>query len=792
MGTSRFRKKSAGATDAITEWPNRLLKAMAGGRLKRFIDRRWPLTLVTSLLVALFVSPELIVFTPDYQEGEYVQRAVKARHSMTVEDVESTRARREQAAGETPPVYDINSETASEQARRLDDAFDRLGDALGFESNSASGEVRLTSRDELADARSRFLETLGTEALGPQEFQTLANPSVAAEVRGLARQILELSTDRYVVTDLDEFRTRLDEMPKGKRVYVVRDVATGKESSESGTEKVVDASAFEKDAERRVRLAATDKRAAQIAAKIGVALSGVNTTFNPAQTAKRRQDAREAVLPSLVKYAKNQVIVGEGEKITAEKLAILNQIHLGAPGASRWFAFAATASLVFLLQYIVIVFGQRNIRKFRVATRDLALLGLVVVGTALLARLGTLVSGVVTETFEFMPDTAMHYAMPVAATAMLVRIVLNSEVAIFAALIVSVIAGLLLGGDHAFTVYVLIGSVAGAHFVGRQSRRLMLLRAGLFVGLVNAATLVGLEALPGSWSDFASWSTLFDVVGGAVGGALCGVMVLAALPVVESLFGYTSNISLLELASLNHPLLKDMVLRAPGTYNHSTIVGSLAEAGAESIAANPLLAKVAAIYHDVGKLNKPEYFSENYPPDENPHDKLYPSMSVLILTSHVREGVELARRHRLGDQIVDVIRQHHGTSLIRKHFERAKQSADGRTSLNEEDFRYPGPRPQTREAALVMLANAVEVRAGQLPNPTPARLEECISDTINEFFLDGQLSESDLTLRDLGRVSKAFLKVLAGFYHSRIEYPEDANAKKRPLQVVQGHPGSNS
>ncbi|MCL4234516.1 MAG: phosphohydrolase, partial [Deltaproteobacteria bacterium] len=142
--------------------------------------------------------------------------------------------------------------------------------------------------------------------------------------------------------------------------------------------------------------------------------------------------------------------------------------------------------------------------------------------------------------------------------------------------------------------------------------------------------------------------------------------------------------------------------------------------------------------------------------------------------------------------IVDVIRQHHGTSLIKKHLERAKQNPDGRTSLNEEDFRYPGPRPQTREAALVMLANAVEVRAGQLPNPTPTRLEECIDGTVNEFFLDGQLSECDLTLRDLGRVSKAFLKILAGFYHSRIEYPEDANAKKRPLQIVQGHPGSNS
>ncbi|MCL4236024.1 MAG: hypothetical protein KJ042_16070, partial [Deltaproteobacteria bacterium] len=407
MGTSRSRKKSAGATDAITEWPNRLLKAMSGGRLKRFIDRRWPLTLVTSLLVAIFVSPDLIVFMPEYREGEYVQRAVKARHSITVEDVESTRARRAQAASETPPVYDINSDTASEQARRLDDAFDRLGEALGFETHSASGEVRVTSREELADARQRFLENLGVDVVNAQEFQALASPVTAAEVRALARQILEWSTDRFVVTDLDEFRSRLDEMPKGRRVYVVRDVATGKEAIESGTEKVADAASFEKDAERRVRSAANEQRAAQIAAKIGVALTGVNTTFNPAQTAKRRQDAREAVLPSLVKFAKNQVIVGEGEKITSEKLAILNQIHLGSQGAGRWFSFAATSALVFLLQFTVIVFGQRNIRKFRVATRDLALLGLVVVGTALLARLGTLVSGVVTETFEFIPDTAL-------------------------------------------------------------------------------------------------------------------------------------------------------------------------------------------------------------------------------------------------------------------------------------------------------------------------------------------------------------------------------------------------
>lgn len=773
------------------------MRRLAGGPWARWLGKRWPTAVATSILVALFVAPDLVLLAPDYREGEFTQRAIKSRRTVTVEDVESTRARREQAALESPPVYDFRSELAPSQVRRIDDAFDRIRLVMGLDfadAEAEGGQISLVSKEELQDAQERFAETLGVDALSAADFQALTKARYSSELRALLRRVVEAAGERFIVNDWAAFNENLDAMSKSRRAVLVRDPAQDEESLEIKLDQFADLTVALREAEAAVKADAAAQPARSAALKIAAALVSPNTFYNPTVTEERRLAARNAVLPSMVKYAKNQVIVGEGEKVTAEKLAILEQVHRGASGTHQWLSFLSTTLLVLLLQWVVMTFAERNVSKFRVKPRDLLMLALVVTGSAFLSRLGKFIGLTVGEAVEFIPDSAIYFVLPIASAAMIVRIVMNSEVAFFLAVVVSAISGLLLGGDHAFATFVLLGSIGGAHFVRHASRRAQILKAGVWVGLINAATVLALQGFGGVLDDLLRWHTLIEVAGGFVGGLLAGMMVLAILPFIESLFGYTSNISLLELASLNHPLLKDMVLRAPGTYNHSTIVGSLAEAGAEGIAANPLMAKVASIYHDIGKLNKPQYFSENYTPDDNPHEKLYPSMSVLILTSHVREGVEMARRYGLGDQITDVIRQHHGTFLIKKHYDRALAAAQAKgATIREDDFRYPGPKPQTREAALVMLANAVEVRARTLPNPTPARLEQTVEDTINAIFLDNQLSECDLTLKDLGRVSRAFLKVMAGFYHSRIEYPEDPAAKReRKFQVVEDFSRSNS
>jgi putative nucleotidyltransferase with HDIG domain len=261
-----------------------------------------------------------------------------------------------------------------------------------------------------------------------------------------------------------------------------------------------------------------------------------------------------------------------------------------------------------------------------------------------------------------------------------------------------------------------------------------------------------------------------------VGGLISAGFVSGFIPVIETLFHYTTDIKLLELANLNAPLLRDLMIKAPGTYHHSVVVGNLVEAAAESINANPLLARVAAYYHDIGKASKPLYFIENQGGEENRHDKLTPSMSALILISHIKEGAELAREKHLGQPIIDIIRQHHGTGLIKYFYERAKNQAEAHgQTVEEKDFRYPGPKPQTREAGIVMLADCVEAASRTLINPTPDRIQGMVQNIINRIFTDGQLDECELTLKNLHEIAKSFNRILNGIFHHRIDYPEQVH-----------------
>ena len=266
------------------------------------------------------------------------------------------------------------------------------------------------------------------------------------------------------------------------------------------------------------------------------------------------------------------------------------------------------------------------------------------------------------------------------------------------------------------------------------------------------------------------------------GGLLTGILALGLTPIMEATFRYSSNIRLLELLNLDQPILRELMLVAPGTYHHSLVVGQMVEAAAETIGANPMLAKAAAYYHDVGKIKKPVYFVENQMAGENKHEKLAPSMSSLILIAHVKDGVELARKHHLGEAIVDIIRQHHGTSFISYFYHKAKTQAANPQQVKIEDYRYPGPRPQTKEAGLVLLADQVEAASKTLTEPTPARIQGMVQKIINNVFADGQLDECELTLKDLHHIAKSFNKILGGIFHQRIQYPQSVE-RKRSMKI---------
>lgn len=322
-----------------------------------------------------------------------------------------------------------------------------------------------------------------------------------------------------------------------------------------------------------------------------------------------------------------------------------------------------------------------------------------------------------------------------------------------------------LAGNNFYSgVLFLVSGISSAVLVFGARKRSRIIRGGFITGLIQAFTLFCAENFSMKYG--------YDYLILFINGIACGIMVIGVLPVFEYLFKTVTNISLLELADFNHPLLRQMTLEAPGTYHHSLVVGNLSDAAAIGVGANGLLARIGAYYHDIGKLSKPEYFSENQGLDfKGKHDDLSPTMSKLLIMNHVKEGVELAKKFKLNPHLIDIIREHHGSSLVFYFYRRALENSQETEEVKEEGFRYPGPKPKTREAAIVLLADSVEAATRTLKEPAPAAIEELVHKIINNKFIDGQLDECDLTLKDLEKIAAVFSRILGGIYHSRITYP---------------------
>jgi cyclic-di-AMP phosphodiesterase PgpH len=360
------------------------------------------------------------------------------------------------------------------------------------------------------------------------------------------------------------------------------------------------------------------------------------------------------------------------------------------------------------------------------------------------------------------------YLIPIAGIGILIALLLSVNSSFILILIFSIIFALVLQGRLDLFLVLFLGGTAGAIYARNTRRRSRLLSAGLFVGIFNFFIICCF----GFFKTRAIMLFLREGVWGLGSGIVSSFLVMGFLPVFEMLFNKTTNITLLELSDLNSPILKELILKAPGTYHHSLIVGNLAEAACDAISANSLLARVGSYYHDIGKLNKPEYFSENEIDIKSRHAELMPTMSALVIVNHVKDGVELAKRYKLPRSLMDFIEQHHGTGLIYYFYQRALEKVEDEAVLKEEDFRYPGPKPQTKEAAVVLLADSVEASSRTLSDPTPAKIKALTQKIINNKFIDGQLDECDLSLKDLNKIAECFSKILTGIFHSRVEYPQ--------------------
>ncbi|RJX29599.1 MAG: HDIG domain-containing protein [Dethiobacter sp.] len=480
-----------------------------------------------------------------------------------------------------------------------------------------------------------------------------------------------------------------------------------------------------------------------------------NMFYNAEATEANRETARQAVEP--VRILKKSLIVQEGEKITEKHMAQLEALGVLGPRIHR----GGYAGL-FLILVIVFIIVALYLYLFNKDIYDsftyLSLLGLIV--------LITLVFGLAARFFS-------GYLMPVAMGGILITVLFEPRLAVLVNIILALLLGFVIDGEFHFIIVSLLSGLVAIYSVSCLQRRSDLTRAGLYVAGVNIATIIALLLLTRSFQldyDFLREFSI-AVLAGFGNGLFSAVMAIGLLPYLESAFGLTTAITLLELADPGRPLLRKLLMETPGTYHHSIVVGNLAEAAAEAVRADPLLSRVAAFYHDIGKTRRSYFFVENQFTSDNPHNKISPNLSALIIRSHVKDGVDLARKERLPLPIIEIIQQHHGTSLISFFYRQAMDNGKG-IAVPEEEFRYEGPLPQTKEAAIILLADAVEAAVRSLSRPVAGRVEGMVRRIIKEKLNDGQLDEAPLTLKDLDKIGDTFVHILSGVFHQRIEYPE--------------------
>ena len=733
----------------------------------RFLIGFFALAALSTLLLARTHSS--LTSAEVYQEGDIVRADVVAPADITAEDARQTEARREAARRETPPVWDYDparTETAVQSFRASWAALRRQAAAREAAANSnASNANALRERAELSWP--------GEAADGQAVARAIAAHNFDSGALELLAHMIQDAGGGYVY-DASELE-RLREEPFVRDVRVT-DARTGARA----TVNVLQTPLFdvgqtrERLRDRVMQLPGWKPAEREALASALTPLVGPTLSFNPAATRAARDEAAGAVAPTLVVLKRNQTVAREGDTVTPQML--------GQFAAIRFYSHTERRPQLYAGLFIfacALYWGAWRFTEYRAtittlplsAPRGFALVGLSVLAGLALMRAGfALAEGIASQsTHAPTNDVSLWtFAIPFAASALLVTMLVDTQLALITAVLTAVFAGLLAPGGMLTSCFALVSSSSAIYGIGRYRERQSVTKAGLMVGAVNAGLAVAV--MLSSQKPLTLNAVALATACGLAGGLLTAIFTAGLLPVGESLFGILTDVRLLELSNADLPVLGQLALRAPGTNQHSHAVGRLAEDAARAVGANSLLTRIGALYHDIGKLASPEYFVENQTGD-NAHDRLRPTQSARIITSHVTYGLKLAREIGLPKQIADFIPQHHGTRTLHFFLRKAQaQAADGE-AVDEREFRYPGPKPQFKEAAIMMLADSCEAAARSLARPDPENINTIVSKIFDAIVSDGQLDECDLSLRELTRIRESITASLVAIYHTRIDYP---------------------
>lgn len=730
----------------------------------------WLLLIIITVLFTITHYPKQSKISYSYSLGDVAQRDIKAPKNFFIEDREATNNKKNEVKESVRSVYDFDANLVGKISGNIDAAM-KIPRQLFI---TPSGDP-LDPEPTLAivmETKPAFEEKLGI-VISNGAYAILYKNQFSPDISLKIKTIIEKVLTNGIVANKEIL---LKESHKG---IILRTIG----STEERTVNNLKVFYGPDQANAMVRI-----EGQPILKDINYTLSNLivdlcqnllhpNITLNKNETEKRIQEAKDQIKPILYKIKAGEMILREGERVDKVQLVKLLALQEQVEEKDIFVSSAGIALITFFSILVIYLLFLKDHKRLRTAhNKHILFLALGLALYLTFAKFSTYIAQSANPEVTWdISSVSFYMIIPIPAAAMLTCLFLGFDIALFFTIILSLLTSLAFSGSFEVFVFFFLSSVTAAYWVNEKQERRNFIIAGFKLAVFNVVLALSLGFYSLAQPDVMILAK--EVILAFCGGLFSATFTIGFTPLIEVLFDYTTDSKLMEFSNLDQPLIKKLMIEAPGTYNHSVIVATLAEAAASAIDASSLKAKVMGYYHDIGKLDKKLYFIENQADGKNRHDKLSPSMSALILIGHVKKGVELARKYKLGEEIIEGIIQHHGTSLIKYFYQKSLNS--GNDTVKEDDFRYPGPKPQTREAAIVMLADVVEAAVRALERPTPARIQGRVKELINDIFADGQLEECELTLKDLHKIAKSFNNILTSIYHSRIEYTDKSQEKKK-------------
>ncbi|CAI9388560.1 HD family phosphohydrolase [Niallia sp. Sow4_A1] len=704
---------------------------------------------ITFFKITLFVLIGVILFFTLYGNVKPEKLNVQLfsvadqtiRSPITVEDKESTEKKKEEAKNQVQDVYVVNKEIAQNRVDLISSIFDSVT------------EVNNEVEKELEEKRKKAEED-------DKDKESIKEPTVDEKLEllkgKLTNEVTNEIMDRSLKSLIPYSEDQL-EIAKDITVTAIHTVMNGKIPSDE----VENAKKRVEDILKVNDGLTSDLKSASI--DLGRFAIIQNEFYDPTATEEMRQQAVDNV--ESIRVLQGQVLVEEGQLISREIQRQLELVGLLDSDNSIQPFIGLCIIILAILSLLYFYIFKRTTKETEKNILFYLMFFIILSVTIVLMKTIS-----VFQQFEY---TEIGYIFPAAMAVMLIKILMEEKSAILVTIILAICGMIMFNEGVAGTfnvgmgIYIIASGLAGILFLNKRNQRTNILYAGFFISFINIVTILAILYLQNGHYGAKEYGVFILLA--IISGISSAVLTIGFLPFLETGFGVLSTIKLIELSNPNHPLLRKILTEAPGTYHHSVMVANLAESACEAIGANGLLARVGCYYHDIGKTKRPHFFIENQMNMGNPHDRIPPQASKNIIIAHATDGAELLRKYKLPKEIVDIAEQHHGTSLLKYFYFKAKEKGG---EVNESDYRYPGPKAQTREVAIIGIADSVEAAVRSMNAPTTDQIDSLIKNIISDRLQDGQLDECDLTLKELDIVRNTLSETLKGIFHSRIEYPE--------------------